>query len=133
MFEDSSLEFEISMATNIVDNIESILFEAIDYTREKYSTVIEILPSVVRSLSANSKHAVKLFKWNSMLDTFAKEPDFKISFISYKEIYLIRLFNMQLLIYILESFMLHHLFMKMLRFIKNHLKLKLMILSMNLY
>lgn len=80
MFEDSSLEFEISMATNIVDNIESILFEAIDYTREKYSTVIEILPSVVRSLSANSKHAVKLFKWNSMLDTFAKEPDFKNKF-----------------------------------------------------
>ena len=54
--------FEISMATNIVEGIEDRLYEAIDYIRETYDTVIEILPSVVRSFNHTTKHGDKLFK-----------------------------------------------------------------------
>ena len=61
------MNYEISMATNIVDGIENIIFDAIDLVRDKYETVIEILPSVVRSFDYSPKHGEKLFEWNDML------------------------------------------------------------------
>ena len=66
-FKNSSLNFEISMATNIVQGVEEILFAAIDFVRTKYETVIEVLPSVVRSFNHSAKHGDKLFEWNDML------------------------------------------------------------------
>jgi len=66
-FKNSSLNFEISMATNIVQGVEDILYPAIDFVRSKYETVIEVLPSVVRSFNHSSKHGDKLFEWNDML------------------------------------------------------------------
>lgn len=81
MFRDSSLDFEISMATNIVDGVEDRLYEAIDYVRGKYSTVIEVLPSVVRSFTTKMKHGDKLFKWNEMLNGLSTDvPKFKSKF-----------------------------------------------------
>lgn len=70
-FKNSKLNYEISMATNIVDGIENRIFEAIEYVRQRYSTVIEILPSVVRSFNYGSKHGSKLFEWNDMLDNLS--------------------------------------------------------------
>lgn len=72
-FEESSLNYEISMATNVVDGVEDIIYDAIDYVRETYSTVIEILPSVVRSFHHGSKHGDKLFQWNNMLTHLASD------------------------------------------------------------
>jgi hypothetical protein len=72
-FKESSLDFEISMATNIVDGIEDRLYEAIDYIRETYDTVIEILPSVVRSFNHSTKHGDKLFAWNDMLTNLSSD------------------------------------------------------------
>ncbi len=72
-FKDSTLDFEISMATNIVDGIEDRLYEAIDYIRETYNTVIEILPSVVRSFNNTTKHGDKLFAWNDMLTNLSTD------------------------------------------------------------
>ena len=66
-FRKSELDYEISMATNIVDGIEDTIFDAIDFVRDRYSTVIEILPSVVRSFHKGPKHGDKLFEWNDML------------------------------------------------------------------
>lgn len=66
-FKASTLNFEVSMATNIVDGVEDIIYEAIDFIRNRYQTVIEILPSVVRSFDHSSKHGEKLFEWNDML------------------------------------------------------------------
>jgi len=66
-FKDSALNYEISMATNVVEGVEDIIYDAINYVRETYSTVIEILPSVVRSFHNGSKHGDKLFQWNDML------------------------------------------------------------------
>ena len=66
-FKESSLNYEISMATNIVDGIEDMIYDAIDLVREEYQTVIEILPSVVRSFDHSPKHGEKLFEWNDML------------------------------------------------------------------
>ena len=72
-FKESSLDFEISMATNIVEGIEDRLYEAIDYIRETYDTVIEILPSVVRSFNHSTKHGDKLFSWNDMLTNLSSD------------------------------------------------------------
>lgn len=73
-FKNSSLNFEISMATNIVSGVEEILYPAIDYIRSKYETVIEVLPSVVRSFNHSAKHGDKLFEWNDMLTRLAVDP-----------------------------------------------------------
>ena len=73
-FKNSSLNFEISMATNIVQGVEEILFAAIDFVRTKYETVIEVLPSVVRSFNHSAKHGDKLFEWNDMLTRLAADP-----------------------------------------------------------
>lgn len=73
-FESSTLEFEVSLATNIVDGIEDRIYEAIEFTRSRFNTVIEILPSVVRSFDHSPKHGEKLFKWNDMLSKLAVEP-----------------------------------------------------------
>jgi hypothetical protein len=73
-FESSTLEFEVSLATNIVDGIEDRIYEAIEFTRNRFNTVIEILPSVVRSFDHSPKHGEKLFKWNDMLSKLAVEP-----------------------------------------------------------
>ncbi len=70
-FKSSSLNFEISMATNIVQGVEEILYPAIDFVRSKYETVIEVLPSVVRSFNHSAKHGDKLFEWNDMLTRLA--------------------------------------------------------------
>jgi len=76
-FANSNLEFEISMATNIVDNISvERIYEANNYIRNKYSTVIEILPSVVRSFDNGNKHGNKLFEWNDLLNDIAKDVDY---------------------------------------------------------
>ena len=66
-FKNSSLNFEISMATNIVQGVEDIIYEAIEFVRTRYETVIEVLPSVVRSFNHSAKHGNKLFEWNDML------------------------------------------------------------------
>tara|TARA_Y100001937_G_scaffold113203_1_gene161634 strand:- start:9088 stop:10233 length:1146 start_codon:yes stop_codon:yes gene_type:complete len=80
-FEESSLNYEISMATNIVDGVEEIIYDAIDLVREEYQTVIEILPSVVRSFHHGSKHGDKLFEWNRMLTKLSlNEKRFKTKF-----------------------------------------------------
>ena len=73
-FKNSSLNFEISMATNIVQGVEDILFPAIEFVRAKYETVIEVLPSVVRSFNHSAKHGDKLFQWNDMLTRLAADP-----------------------------------------------------------
>ena len=73
-FKNSSLNFEISMATNIVQGVEEILFTAIEFVRTKYETVIEVLPSVVRSFNHSAKHGDKLFEWNDMLTRLAVDP-----------------------------------------------------------
>ena len=73
-FKNSSLNFEISMATNIVQGVEDILFPAIDFVRSKYETVIEVLPSVVRSFNHSAKNGDKLFEWNDMLTRLAVDP-----------------------------------------------------------
>jgi len=73
-FKNSSLNFEISMATNIVQGVEDILYPAIDFVRSKYETVIEVLPSVVRSFNHSAKHGNKLFEWNDMLSRLAVDP-----------------------------------------------------------
>ena len=73
-FKNSSLDFEISMATNIVQGVEGILYAAIDYVRDRYETVIEVLPSVVRSFNHSAKHGDKLFEWNDMLTRLAADP-----------------------------------------------------------
>ena len=73
-FKNSSLNFEISMATNIVQGVEDILFPAIEFVRAKYETVIEVLPSVVRSFNHSAKHGNKLFEWNDMLTRLAADP-----------------------------------------------------------
>lgn len=73
-FESSTLEFEVSLATNIVDGIEDRIYEAIEFTRNRFNTVIEILPSVVRSFDHSPKHGEKLFKWNDMLSKLAVDP-----------------------------------------------------------
>ena len=73
-FESSTLEFEVSLATNIVDGIEDRIYEAIEFTRSRFNTVIEILPSVVRSFDHSPKHGEKLFKWNDMLSKLAVDP-----------------------------------------------------------
>lgn len=73
-FKNSSLNFEISMATNIVQGVEDILYPAIDFIRSKYETVIEVLPSVVRSFNHSAKHGNKLFEWNDMLSRLAVDP-----------------------------------------------------------
>lgn len=73
-FKNSSLNFEISMATNIVQGVEGILYPAIDFVRSKYETVIEVLPSVVRSFNHSAKHGDKLFEWNDMLTRLAVDP-----------------------------------------------------------
>ena len=70
-FDRSDLNFEVSLATNIVQGIEDRIFEAIDFVRERYQTVIEILPSVVRSFNHGPKHGDKLFEWNAMLSKLA--------------------------------------------------------------
>lgn len=70
-FKNSSLNFEISMATNIVQGVEEIIFDAIEFVRTKYETVIEVLPSVVRSFNHGNKHGDKLFEWNDMLTRLA--------------------------------------------------------------
>ena len=72
-FKNSKLNFEISMATNIVQGVEDIIFDAIEFVRAKYETVIEILPSVVRSFNHGSKHGDKLFEWNDMLTNLATD------------------------------------------------------------
>lgn len=72
-FKNSSLNFEISMATNIVQGVEEIIFEAIEFVRTKYQTVIEVLPSVVRSFNHSAKHGDKLFEWNDMLTRLASD------------------------------------------------------------
>lgn len=74
-FKNSKLNYEISMATNIVDGIEDRIFEAIEYIRQTYSTVIEILPSVVRSFNYGAKHGSKLFEWNDMLNKLSSDVD----------------------------------------------------------
>lgn len=74
-FKNSSLNYEISMATNIVDGIEDIIYEAIDFIRDRYHTVIEILPSVVRSFDHGPKHGNKLFEWNDMLSKLIVDED----------------------------------------------------------
>ena len=80
-FKESSLEYEISMATNIVDGIEDMIYDAIDLVREEYQTVIEILPSVVRSFDHSPKHGEKLFEWNDMLTKLSTdEKRFKTKF-----------------------------------------------------
>jgi len=80
-FKSSKLNYEISMATNIVEGIEDRIFDAIEYVRTTYSTVIEILPSVVRSFNNGPKHGDKLFEWNNMLDKLAvDEKRFKERF-----------------------------------------------------
>lgn len=73
-FKNSTLDFEISIATNVVGDVEDILYAAIDYVRERYHTVIEVLPSVVRSFDRGAKHGGKLFEWNDMLDRLAVDP-----------------------------------------------------------
>lgn len=73
-FKNSSLNFEISMATNIVQGVEDILFPAIEFVRAKYETVIEVLPSVVRSFNHSAKHGNKLFEWNDMLTRLSADP-----------------------------------------------------------
>ena len=73
-FKNSSLNFEISMATNIVQGVEDILYPAIDFVRSRYETVIEVLPSVVRSFNHSAKHGNKLFEWNDMLSRLAVDP-----------------------------------------------------------
>ena len=73
-FKNSSLNFEISMATNIVQGVEDILFPAIEFVRSRYETVIEVLPSVVRSFNHSAKHGNKLFEWNDMLTRLAADP-----------------------------------------------------------
>ena len=73
-FKNSSLNFEISMATNIVQGVEDILYPAIDFVRSKYETVIEVLPSVVRSFNHSAKHGAKLFEWNDMLSRLSTDP-----------------------------------------------------------
>lgn len=73
-FKNSSLNFEISMATNIVQGVEDILYSAIEYVRMMYETVIEVLPSVVRSFNHSAKHGDKLFEWNDMLTRLAADP-----------------------------------------------------------
>ena len=79
-FQDSKLNFEVSMATNIVDGIEDRIYDAIDFVRDRYQTVIEILPSVVRSFDYGPKHGEKLFEWNAMLSKLSKDPRFKKRF-----------------------------------------------------
>ena len=80
-FKESSLNYEISMATNIVDGIEDMIYDAIDLVREEYQTVIEILPSVVRSFDHSPKHGEKLFEWNDMLTKLSSdEKRFKTKF-----------------------------------------------------
>lgn len=80
-FKESSLNYEISMATNIVDGIEDMIYDAIDLVREEYQTVIEILPSVVRSFDHSPKHGEKLFEWNDMLTKLSTdEKRFKTKF-----------------------------------------------------
>ena len=80
-FKESSLNYEISMATNIVDGIEDMIYDAIDLVREEYHTVIEILPSVVRSFDHSPKHGEKLFEWNDMLTKLSTdEKRFKTKF-----------------------------------------------------
>ena len=80
-FKESSLEYEISMATNIVDGVEDMIYDAIDLVREEYQTVIEILPSVVRSFDHSPKHGEKLFEWNDMLTKLSTdEKRFKSKF-----------------------------------------------------
>lgn len=74
-FRNSRLNYEISMATNIVDGLEDRIFEAIEYIRQTYSTVIEILPSVVRSFNYGPKHGSKLFEWNDMLNGLSSDVD----------------------------------------------------------
>ena len=74
-FKNSSLNFEISMATNIVQGVEEILFAAIDFVRTKYETVIEVLPSVVRSFNHSAKHGDKLFEWNDMLTRLSMDQN----------------------------------------------------------
>ena len=84
-FKESSLNYEISMATNIVDGIEDMIYDAIDLVREEYQTVIEILPSVVRSFDHSPKHGEKLFEWNDMLTNYLlTKKDLKQNFIFYK-------------------------------------------------
>ena len=73
-FKNSSLNFEISMATNIVQGVEDILYSAIEYVRMMYETVIEVLLSVVRSFNHSAKHGDKLFEWNDMLTRLAADP-----------------------------------------------------------
>tara|TARA_Y100000287_G_scaffold167075_1_gene150129 strand:- start:451 stop:1596 length:1146 start_codon:yes stop_codon:yes gene_type:complete len=73
-FKNSSLNYEISMATNIVEGIEDIIYDAISLVREQYQTVIEILPSVVRSFDYSPKHGEKLFEWNDMLTKLSENP-----------------------------------------------------------
>ena len=73
-FKNSSLNFEISMATNIVQGVEDILYSAIEYVRMMYETVIEVLPSVVRSFNHSAKHGDKLFEWNDMLTRLDADP-----------------------------------------------------------
>ena len=80
-FKESSLNYEISMATNIVDGIEDMIYDVIDLVREEYQTVIEILPSVVRSFDHSPKHGEKLFEWNDMLTKLSTdEKRFKTKF-----------------------------------------------------
>ena len=73
-FEESSLNFEVSMATNIVTGVEDRIYDAIEVVRNEYNTVIEILPSVVRSFDHGPKHGEKLFEWNDMLTRLASDP-----------------------------------------------------------
>lgn len=73
-FEESSLNFEVSMATNIVTGVEDRIYDAIELVRNEYNTVIEILPSVVRSFDHGPKHGEKLFEWNDMLTRLASDP-----------------------------------------------------------
>ena len=72
-FKNSSLNFEISMATNIVQGVEDIIYEAIEFVRTRYETVIEVLPSVVRSFNHSAKHGNKLFEWNDMLSKLSTD------------------------------------------------------------
>ena len=73
-FRKSKLDYEISIATNITDGIEDTIYDAIDFVRDRYLTVIEVLPSVVRSFHRGSAHSDKLFRWNAMLDKLAEDP-----------------------------------------------------------
>ena len=83
LFKESSLDYEVSLATNITDdsileNTGSNLYDATVKVQREFGTVLEFLPSVTRAVDKLANGTLKeltlLENWNKiLLDTFNKD------------------------------------------------------------